>query len=125
MIWNSRQSARWLQELGWKRSDIVISTKIFWGGSGVNDKGLSRKHLIEGLQVLVKTTWIPASFLGHNVSSEKMILGIGAVSKCASDASNNLPHQIELQLVVQYLVHIPCFWRCRRVPLLGTQYDAH
>ena len=40
------------QELGWKRSDLVISTKIFWGGPGPNDKGLSRKHLIEGTKVL-------------------------------------------------------------------------
>lgn len=40
-----------LQELEWKRSDYVISTKIFWGGKGVNDKGLSRKHIIEGMKV--------------------------------------------------------------------------
>jgi hypothetical protein len=40
-----------LQELGWKRSDLVISTKIFWGGDGPNDKGLSRKHIIEGTKV--------------------------------------------------------------------------
>ncbi|HDL04643.1 MAG TPA: voltage-dependent potassium channel subunit beta [candidate division Zixibacteria bacterium] len=33
---------------GWKRSDLVISTKIFWGGKGPNDLGLSRKHIIEG-----------------------------------------------------------------------------
>jgi len=31
----------------WRRSDIVISTKIFWGGSGQNEKGLSRKHVME------------------------------------------------------------------------------
>ena len=37
-----------LQEAGWKRSDLVISTKLFWGGKGPNDKGLSRKHIIEG-----------------------------------------------------------------------------
>ena len=40
-----------VQELEWKRSDYVISTKIFWGGKGVNDKGLSRKHIIEGMKV--------------------------------------------------------------------------
>jgi len=34
---------------GWKRSDLVISTKIFWGGKGPNDRGLSRKHIMEGL----------------------------------------------------------------------------
>lgn len=28
-----------------KREDVVISTKIFWGGSGPNDRGLSFKHL--------------------------------------------------------------------------------
>ncbi|MCP5108251.1 MAG: voltage-dependent potassium channel subunit beta [bacterium] len=37
-----------IKKAGWKRSDIVISTKIFWGGNGPNDKGLSRKHIIEG-----------------------------------------------------------------------------
>ena len=40
-----------LQALGWKRSDYVVSTKIFWGGQGPNDKGLSRKHIIEGTKV--------------------------------------------------------------------------
>jgi voltage-dependent potassium channel beta subunit len=34
---------------GWKRSDLVIATKIFWGGSGPNDRGLSRKHIMEGM----------------------------------------------------------------------------
>ena len=37
-----------IKKAGWKRSDLVISTKIFWGGDGPNDTGLSRKHIIEG-----------------------------------------------------------------------------
>jgi len=37
-----------LSKSGWKRSDFVVSTKIFWGGDGPNDHGLSRKHVIEG-----------------------------------------------------------------------------
>ena len=37
-----------LQDKGWTRSDLVLSTKIFWGGDGPNDQGLSRKHIIEG-----------------------------------------------------------------------------
>lgn len=38
-----------LRELGFKRSDLVISTKLFWGGPGPNDTGLSKKHLFEGM----------------------------------------------------------------------------
>ena len=37
-----------LRRQGWPRTDLVISTKIFWGGSGPNDRGLSRKHIVEG-----------------------------------------------------------------------------
>ncbi|MBN1537003.1 MAG: aldo/keto reductase [Anaerolineales bacterium] len=38
-----------LKKIGWKRSDLVISTKLFWGGDGPNDNGLSRKHILEGI----------------------------------------------------------------------------
>ena len=31
-----------------RREDVVVSTKIFWGGDKPNQKGLSRKHLLEG-----------------------------------------------------------------------------
>ena len=37
-----------IKKAGWKRSDLVISTKVFWGGKNVNQTGLSRKHVIEG-----------------------------------------------------------------------------
>jgi voltage-dependent potassium channel beta subunit len=37
-----------IKRAGWKRSDLVISTKIFWGGEGPNNTGLSRKHILEG-----------------------------------------------------------------------------
>ncbi|KAH9576176.1 hypothetical protein CY35_01G148300 [Sphagnum magellanicum] len=43
-----------IRELGWKRSDIVISTKLFWGGQGPNDKGLSRKHIVEGIKASLR-----------------------------------------------------------------------
>lgn len=33
----------------WRRSEILVTTKIFWGGSGVNEMGLSRKHIMEGM----------------------------------------------------------------------------
>src|SRR6056297_1640638 len=32
----------------YRRTDLVVSTKIFWGGDGPNDMGVSRKHLLEG-----------------------------------------------------------------------------
>ncbi len=43
-----------IQKTGWKRSDLVISTKIFWGGDGPNETGLSRKHLMEGTHAALK-----------------------------------------------------------------------
>lgn len=36
-----------IKKLGWKREDIVVSSKVFWGGDGPNDVGLSRKHIHE------------------------------------------------------------------------------
>ncbi|KAJ1928703.1 hypothetical protein IWQ60_001803 [Tieghemiomyces parasiticus] len=41
---------RAIKNLGWDRSEFVISTKLFWGGSGPNQRGLSRKHVVEGLR---------------------------------------------------------------------------
>lgn len=38
-----------VKKLGWCRDDVVISTKIFWGGQGPNKTGLSHKHIIEGV----------------------------------------------------------------------------
>ncbi|RMF82549.1 MAG: voltage-dependent potassium channel subunit beta [Planctomycetota bacterium] len=43
-----------LKRAGWKRSDLVVSTKIFWGGEGPNDRGLSRKHILEGTDAALK-----------------------------------------------------------------------
>jgi len=36
-----------IKKLGWPREDIVVSSKVFWGGKGPNDRGLSRKHVYE------------------------------------------------------------------------------
>jgi len=43
-----------IKKAGWKRSDLVLSSKIFWGGSGPNDVGLSRKHILEGTHAALK-----------------------------------------------------------------------
>jgi voltage-dependent potassium channel beta subunit len=37
-----------LKRTGWRRSEYLVSTKIFWGGPGPNERGLSRKHIVEG-----------------------------------------------------------------------------
>ncbi|KAJ7708207.1 voltage-gated potassium channel beta-2 subunit [Mycena rosella] len=45
------EMGRVIKELGYKRTDLVVTTKIFWGArGGPNDSGLSRKHIIEGTQ---------------------------------------------------------------------------
>lgn len=47
-----------IKKFAWNRSDIVISTKLNWGGANgevlVNNHGLSRKHIIEGLRASLK-----------------------------------------------------------------------
>jgi voltage-dependent potassium channel beta subunit len=43
-----------LKDLGWARKDYLVSTKIFWGGEGPNDHGLSYKHIIEGTHNALK-----------------------------------------------------------------------
>lgn len=43
-----------IKKAGWKRSDLVLSTKIFWGGEGPNDQGLSFKHVKEGTEAALK-----------------------------------------------------------------------
>ncbi|KAF2012953.1 Aldo/keto reductase [Aaosphaeria arxii CBS 175.79] len=47
-----------IKKYGWNRNDIVISTKLNWGGANgevlVNNHGLSRKHIIEGLRASLK-----------------------------------------------------------------------
>ena len=43
-----------LKELGLPREQYLVSTKIFWGGKGPNDTGLSYKHIIEGVNNSLK-----------------------------------------------------------------------
>lgn len=43
-----------IKRLGWQRDDLVISTKVFWGGKGPNKRGLSHKHIIEGVNKSLK-----------------------------------------------------------------------
>jgi len=47
-----------IKKFGWKRNDLVISTKINWGAAHgnnpVNNVGLSRKHIIEGTNMALE-----------------------------------------------------------------------
>ncbi|XP_061566239.1 voltage-gated potassium channel subunit beta-3-like isoform X1 [Cololabis saira] len=39
-----------LKKKDWRRSSYVVTTKIYWGGQAETERGLSRKHIIEGLR---------------------------------------------------------------------------
>jgi len=43
-----------IKKLGLRRESIVISSKVFWGGEGPNDNGLSRKHIHEACKNSLK-----------------------------------------------------------------------
>jgi len=45
---------RAFKELGWKREDLVVTTKIYKCGGGVNDTMLSRKHIMEAIDNSLK-----------------------------------------------------------------------
>lgn len=36
-----------IKKMDWRRESIVVSSKVYWGGEGPNDLGLSRKHIFE------------------------------------------------------------------------------
>lgn len=43
-----------IKKLGWARESIIVSSKVFWGGEGPNDRGLSRKHIYEACRNSLK-----------------------------------------------------------------------
>lgn len=42
-----------------RREELVVTTKIFWGGNGPNDIGLSWKHLVEGVRNSLRRMKLP------------------------------------------------------------------
>jgi len=36
-----------LKQMGWARDTYLVSSKVYWGGDLPNQKGLSRKHIVE------------------------------------------------------------------------------
>lgn len=43
-----------LSRTGWSRDSFVVSSKVFWGGEKPNQRGLSRKHVIEACHAALK-----------------------------------------------------------------------
>ena len=43
-----------IKKLGWRREDVVVSSKVFWGGKGPNEQGLSRKRVYEACRNSLK-----------------------------------------------------------------------
>ncbi|KAJ5626643.1 Potassium channel voltage-dependent beta subunit KCNAB-related protein [Penicillium herquei] len=55
-----------IKKFGWKQNDLVISTKIYWGKANganpdrpLNNVGLSRKHIIEGMNLSLQRLDLP------------------------------------------------------------------
>ncbi|KAJ5775376.1 uncharacterized protein N7511_000387 [Penicillium nucicola] len=55
-----------IKQFGWKQNDLVISTKIYWGKANsanpdkpLNNNGLSRKHIIEGMNLSLQRLDLP------------------------------------------------------------------
>jgi len=61
-----------LRALAWPRSSFVLSTKVFWGGTGVNESGLSRKHVVEALDASLERLGISYVdvYLAHRPDEE-------------------------------------------------------
>ena len=43
-----------LKALKWPRDSYLVSSKVYWGGDLPNQKGLSRKHIVEGCNASLK-----------------------------------------------------------------------
>lgn len=43
-----------LKKQKWSRDSFIVSSKVFWGGKGPNQKGLSRKRVIEACHAALK-----------------------------------------------------------------------
>jgi len=78
---SEEEMGRVIKELGLRRTDLVITTKIFWGigRKGPNDGGLSRKHIIEGTReslARLGVSYVDVIFAhrhDHNVPMEEIV----------------------------------------------------
>lgn len=43
-----------LKKMNWDRTTYLVSSKVYWGGDKPNQKGLSRKHIVEACEAALK-----------------------------------------------------------------------
>ena len=43
-----------LKKLAWTRDSYIVSSKVFWGGKRPTQRGLSRKHVVDGCHAALK-----------------------------------------------------------------------
>jgi voltage-dependent potassium channel beta subunit len=77
---SEQEIGRVIRELGLRRTDLVITTKLFFGlRKGPNDGGLSRKHIVEGTQeslARLGLTYVDVIFAhrpDHSVPMEEIV----------------------------------------------------
>lgn len=81
-----------IKKFGWKRNDLVISTKINWGYSfgdnPVNNGGLSRKHLVEGLNMSLERLGLDYGMLAfiafYTIPRREVLNSEGALQSTSS-----------------------------------------
>ena len=47
---------RALAKLKWDRTTYLVSSKVYWGGSKPNQRGLNRKHVVEACHAALKAS---------------------------------------------------------------------
>ncbi|KAF8971881.1 NADP-dependent oxidoreductase domain-containing protein [Flammula alnicola] len=78
---SEEELGRAIRELGLRRTDLIVTTKIFWGigRKGPNDGGLSRKHILEGTReslTRLGLSYVDVIFAhrhDHNVPMEEIV----------------------------------------------------
>ncbi|XP_077062832.1 voltage-gated potassium channel subunit beta-3 isoform X2 [Siphateles boraxobius] len=75
-----------IKKKGWRRSSYVVTTKIYWGGQAETERGLSRKHIIEGKVLLIPPLWIMTITIKRRDSDGDVSTGLrGSLSRLQLD----------------------------------------
>ncbi|KAF6026514.1 KCNAB2 [Bugula neritina] len=75
-----------LKRKAWRRSSYIITTKIYWGGKAETEKGLNRKHIIEGLRASLDRLQLPYVDIVFANKSDSLTSTEGSADPLAPDA---------------------------------------